>query len=196
MRRSDRAAGALAAVLVLALPALGLAGCDIFQTRDPAPPSQTTSTFEPPVTPDAVLRNLQSAVAEDNVDNYMRCFVDTTFRPYLFVPSQDVRANFGVWTLDEERRYFRTMGLTTDGSPLLNLSIQNSTFFADSTYTITYALFFPHRQAGVPTFVRGNMLLHLAIDPQGRWAIDRWDDNRLPAATDSTWSYLKFWFNR
>ena len=37
---------------------LTVAGCDIFQTREPQEPNAGTSTFEPPVTPDAVLRNL------------------------------------------------------------------------------------------------------------------------------------------
>jgi hypothetical protein len=187
-----RALAAAAALLALVLAA----GCDIFQTRDPAPPSQTTSTFEPPVTPDAVLRNLQSAVRENNLDNYMRCFVDTTFRPFEFVPSQDVRANFGIWTLEDERRYFRTMGATTDGTPLLTNAIQNTTFYSDSTYNIDYTLYFPHKEASAPKLVRGNMLLHLAVDAQGRWGIDRWGDNRLPSSADSTWSYLKFWFDR
>lgn len=191
---SARTVRAVAIALVALMPIV--AGCDIFQTREPDAPSAGTSTFEPPVTPDAVLRNLQSAVRESNVDNFVRCFVDTTFRPYRFSPSQDVRSNFGTWTLEEERRSFRTMGSTLNGSPLLSLNVQNTTFFADSTYIIDYSLYFPHRDAGAPTYVRGNMLLHLAIDLQGRWGIDRWDDNRLPAQTDSTWSFLKFWFNR
>jgi hypothetical protein len=187
---------ARAALAALPLLFLAWAGCDIFQTRDPEPPTQSTSTFEPPVTPDAVLQNLRSAIGENNLDNYLRCFVDTTFRPYEFIPSQDVRANFGVWTLEDERRYFRTMGATTDGTALLTTAVQGGTFFADSTYTIDYALYFPHTEPGVPKLVRGNMLLHLAIDPQGRWGIDRWSDNKLPSAQDSTWSYLKFWFDR
>lgn len=187
--------GSAAAAAVMALVAL-LAGCDIFQTRDPEPPTQSTSTFEPPVTPEAVLHNLQSAIRENNLDNYLRCFVDTTFRPYEFVPSQDVRSNFGIWTLEDERRYFRTMGSVVDGTPLLTNSIQNTTFFSDSTYNVNYTLYFPHKEPNAPKLVRGNMQLHLAIDPQGRWGIDLWSDNKLPSSTDSTWSYLKFWFDK
>jgi hypothetical protein len=187
------AAGLSASLLMLLVCA---AGCDIFQTRDPEPPTQSTSTFEPPVTPEAVLHNLTSAVRENNVDNYLRCFVDTTFRPFDFVPSQDVRSNFSVWTLEDERRYFRSMGATIDGTPLLTSAIQNTTFYADSTYNVNYSLYFPHRDASAPKFVRGNMQLHLAIDAQGRWGIDQWRDNKLPSTADSTWSYLKFWFDK
>lgn len=168
----------------------------MFLTREPEPPTESTSTFEPPVTPEAVLHNLQSAIEENNLDNYLRCFVDTTFRPYLYVPSQDVQPNFGIWTLEDERRYFRTMGATIDAAPLMTSSIQNTTFFSDSTYNVNYTLFFPHKEPSAPRLVRGNMQLHLAIDPQGRWAIDQWRDNKLPSVPDSTWSYLKFWFNK
>ena len=122
--------------------------------------------------------------------------VDTTFRPFDFVPSQDVRSNFSVWTLEDERRYFRSMGATIDGTPLLTSAIQNTTFYADSTYNVNYSLYFPHRDGSAPKFVRGNMQLHLAIDAQGRWGIDQWHDNKLPSTADSTWSYLKFWFDK
>ncbi len=173
-----------------------VSSCDIFQTRDPEPPSQSTSSFEPPVTPEIVLQNLQGAIRENNVDNYLRCFVDTSFMPYEFFPSQDVSANFGIWTLEDERRYFRSIGVNIDGTPLLTISLQNTTFYADSTYTMNYSLFFPHKDVGAPKFVKGNMQLHLVIDVQGRWAINQWKDNKLSGVSDSTWSYVKFWFNK
>jgi len=175
---------------------LTLTGCHIFDTRDPEPPSSSNSNFEPPVTPESVLRNLKAALAEANPDNYLRCFVDTTINPYEFIPSGDLRANFSRWTLAEENRYFRSMGSRLDGVPVLTDSVQNANFYADSTYTIRYSLYVPHRDLEAPRFVQGDMLLHLTTDPQGRWAIDRWEDLRNPAVPDSTWSYLKFWFNR
>jgi len=184
--------GRITAMIVL----LALQGCNIFDTRDPESPASSTSNFEPPVTPASVLRNLRAAISESNPDNYLRCFADTTQHPYLFIPSGDLRANFPQWTLVEENRYFRSMGSRLDGAPVLTDMIQNSNFFADSTYTILYTLYYPHTDQQAPRLVRGNMRLHLVTDPQGRWAIDRWEDIRNPGLPDSTWSYLKFWFNR
>lgn len=181
------------AALILAVAGLS---CGIFDTRDPEPPTSGTSAFEPPVTPEAVLRNLRAAVAENNPDNYLRCFADTTESPYEFVPSSDLRTSFPEWTLAEENRYFRSMGARLDGRPVLADSVQNANFFSDSTFTIRYTLWFPHKDLQAPRFVQGSMLLHLAVDPQGRWAIDRWEDIRIPSLPDSTWSYLRFWFNR
>lgn len=171
-------------------------GCNIFETRDPEPPSNATSAFEPPVTPESVLRNLRSAISENNPDNYLRCFADTAGHPYAFVPSTDIGPFFPGWTLAEENRYFRSMGSRVDGTPVLSDTLQTLNFYSDSTFTLRYSLYFPHQDPQAPRFVQGSMQLHLTVDPQGRWAIDRWVDIRLPALPDSTWSYLKFWFNR
>jgi hypothetical protein len=186
--------GTVTAVSLLFVAALG--SCHIFETRDPEAPSTTTSSFEPPVTPESVLRNLRGAIGENNPDNYLRCFTDTALRPYVFVPSSDIRPNFPEWSLTEEDRYFRSMGANLDGRPVLTDSVQNPNFYSDSTFTLRYSLYVPHRDVQAPRFVQGNMLLHLGVDAQGRWAIDRWEDIRDPQAGDSTWSYLKFWFNR
>lgn len=179
-------------LLVLAV----FSGCNIFDTRDPEPPSGVTSAFEPPVTPESVLRNLRSAITENNPDNYIRCFTDSAGRPYEFVPSGDVRPFFPDWSLVEENRYFRSMGSRLDGAPVLTDTVQNLNFYSDSTFTIRYSLYFPHQDAQAPRLVQGSMQLHLAVDDGGRWAIDRWVDIRLPSLPDSTWSYLRFWFNR
>jgi hypothetical protein len=186
--------GALRTASVLLIAAA--CSCNIFDTRDPEPPSSATSTFEPPVTPETVLRNFRGAIAENNPDNYLRCFTDTSLRPYVFVPSADIRPNFPGWSLTEEDRYFRGMGARLDGRSVLSDTIQTVNFFSDSTFTIRYALYVPHTDTRAPRYVQGSMLLHLAVDAQGRWAIDRWEDIRVPSLPDSTWSYLKFWFNR
>lgn len=186
--------GALRTASVLIMAAA--CSCNIFDTRDPEIPSSTTSTFEPPVTPETVLRNLRGAIVENNPDNYLRCFADTTVRPYVFVASADIRPNFPEWSLAEEDRYFRGMGALLDGRSVLSDTIQTVNFFSDSTFTVRYSLFVPHTDTRAPRHVQGSMLLHLAVDPQGRWAIDRWEDIREPSLPDSTWSYLKFWFNR
>jgi hypothetical protein len=170
--------------------------CNIFETREPEPPSTTTSSFEPPVTPESVLRNFKSAIRENNPDNYLRCFTDMSVTPYEFIPSADIGPFFPAWTLAEENRYFRSMGSRLDGIPVLQESLQTLNFYSDSTFTMRYSLLFPHQDLQAPRFVQGNMQLHLVADDQGRWAIDRWIDIRLPAQPDSTWSYLKFWFNR
>jgi hypothetical protein len=189
-----------AVALVTAYLTLQSSGCDIFQTRTPQPPTQTTSSFSPPVTPEIVLSNLTSAVAQDNIDNYMRSFPDSITAPrgFLFTPSPEVAANyssvFRAWSLTDERTYFQNLG-KPNGTPLLSLSNeQKSTIAPDSVvYTIDYTLYFPHGRSGVPELVGGQMQFGMRTDAQQLWAIYSWQD--FKTTSDSTWSYLKAVFS-
>jgi hypothetical protein len=188
------ARSAILLVLLVSLPA-----CDLFQTRQPEQPSQTTSTFLPPTSYDIVLRNLQFAVVEDNVDNYLRCFADSAVRRYEFIPAAEARARFASifnqWSLESERRYFQNLGSPANGAPSLTFPNQSPIYTgADSViYNLNYTLFFPHKRDGVPQVVQGNMQLYLGADPRRLWSIYRWQDSRT--TTDSTWSYWKAVFS-
>ena len=79
------------------------AGCDLFQTREPEPPSQGTSCNATPDVYDVVLKNLTCAIAEQNADNYVRCFADPNLQQFVFEPSPDEQSKFTLWTLDFPR---------------------------------------------------------------------------------------------
>lgn len=184
----------IALMILMILPA-----CDLFQTRDPELPSQNTSTFTPPTSYDIVLRNLQFAFAENNVDNYLRCFVDSTYRRYEFLPAAEARARFASifnqWSLESERRYFQNLGAPSNGVPSLTFPNQPPVYTGTDSviYNLNYTLFFPHRREGIPQAVQGNMQLYLGVDPRRLWSIYRWQDSRT--TTDSTWSYWKAVFS-
>ena len=187
--------GALIFCLVPCL--LAAEGCDLFQTREGQPPVQNKSTFTTPFTADIVLNNLTSAIAEYNVDNYMRCFTDTAVRPFEFIPSQETQANyagiFNRWDLEAERQYFVRLG-TPSGTPSLSLSVQSRVVNSDAvTYLMSYTLVFAHRRTDVPRLVRGNMQIFLGADSLRRWSIYRWQD--FKTMRDSTWSYWKAVFS-
>jgi hypothetical protein len=171
-----------------------LQGCDLFSTRDPESPTEGSSEFKPPVTSDIVLDNFKSAIIEYNINNYLRCFVDTTAsaRRFSFSASADFQGLFSGWSTDEERRYFENLGKPVSEVPVLeffDLIEQNKTA-ASTEYTMTYMLYYPHQQAGIAKQVRGYMHLYLTLDSQQRWAIYGWDDRKT--VSDSTWSYLKY----
>jgi hypothetical protein len=185
-------------LIVMISATLCLAACDLFQTRDPEPPSNTTSTFNPPVNADIVVQNLNHAVIEANVDNYIRCLTSTTAtRSFEFVPSTDVALTyasiFQEWTTDDERIYFRNLGTPSQGVPFLSFENQKLVFSSSDSviYNMDYQLFYPHQSTLEPQFVRGNMQIHLGKDEQGRWSIYRWHDSKFPQDTMQTWSYLK-----
>ncbi len=174
------------------------AGCDLFQTRDPQPPTQGSSNFITPTTYDKVLPNLVSAISDKNLNNYLNCFVDTTFRPYVFVAADDARRSYpdvmNSWNLDAEQRYFRNLKEATSGIPALTIPPNPPTFVSSDSvlYELDYTLYFPHNRTGVPQIVRGNMRLSLITDGK-RWAIYQWRDSKT--TTDSTWSFLKAVFS-
>lgn len=178
--------------------AICLASCDLFQTRDPEPPSNSTSTFQPPVSAEIVLQNLKYAIAEANVDNYVRCLSSsTTLRPYEFVPSTEAASTyasiFQTWTTDDERIYFRNLGTPSQGTPFLVFDNQQLVFSSSDSviFNMNYQFFYPHQSQSEPQFVRGNMQLHLSADAQERWSIYRWQDSKIPQDSLPTWSFLK-----
>ncbi len=177
-------------VLGSLLVAFIIYGCDLFQTREPQQPSQSSSTHEPPASASIVLQNFRFSVTEYNVVNYMSCFADTSLRRFVFVPSNFFSA-FNQWSLESERQYFLNLGTPPSSTPpTLSFSIQDSSLSSDSVrYFINYRLFFPHHRTDVSQTVEGNMQLFFIRDAQGLWYIYRWEDSRT--TTDSTWSYLK-----
>ncbi len=150
------------------------------------------------MTADIVLDNLKSAFEEYNVDNYMRCFADTSVRQYEFIPSQETQAAYAAvfsrWNLDAERQYFVHLGPPTTGTASLSLTQQSIVSSSDSvTYMFSYSLFFPHSRSNVPQQVSGTMQLSLGTDNQRLWSIYRWQD--FKTGKDSTWSYWKAVFS-
>ncbi len=187
---------AVLAVLV-AVTAL-YAGCDLFRTRDPQPPTAGSSNFETPTTYDKVLKNLVFAISDKNINNYLSCFVDTTIRPYVFIAAEDARRGYpdvmNGWNLEGEQRYFTNLREATPGIPTLTLPDKPPTFVSSDSvvYDLDYTLSWPHIRSGIPKVVQGTMRLSIGTDGK-RWAIYEWRDSKTTA--DSTWSYLKAVFS-
>ena len=174
-----------------------LLGCDLFTPRTPEKPASETSQFEPPVTPEIVLDNLKNAIISSNVDNYIRCFVDSavSVQSFTFIPSGNFQGLFQSWSLEDERRYFQNLGKPLYSVPILlltNLNSENRTS-TSVEFTTNYLLIYPHQRTNITKQVQGYMHLFLSIDPQQRWSIYRWEDSKT--TSDSTWSYLKYNFN-
>ncbi len=186
----------LASLLCCGLVAAG--GCDLFKTRDPQPPTEGSSNYVTPTTYDKVLHNLVYAISDKNLTNYLNCFVDTTFRPYLFLAADDARRSYpdimNQWNLDAEQRYFRNIKEATPGIPSLSIPDKSPTFVSSDSvlYQLDYTLYFPHTRAGIPQIVQGTMQLSLITDGK-HWSIYQWRD--VKTTQDSTWSYLKAVFS-
>jgi len=175
-------------------------GCDIFETRTPEDPSQQSSTFIQPTTPDIVITNFKNSIEEYSVDNYVRCLVDAAFsdKNFEFVPSQEAGIDgviFQGWNRDSERQYLLNIGKPQFGSAgliLTNKRITNVT--SDSVvYNFDYVLYYPHNRENYPKSFSGNLQFYLAVDQNRNWSIFRWMD--FKTTSPNTWSYLKAIFS-
>ncbi len=175
---------------------LNLLGCDLFRTRDPQSPNQVTSNFQPPVTPEIVLENFKSSILEYNINNYIRCFIDSnvTNNTFIFQPSADFQGTFQNWGIEDERRYFQNLRKPSTTPPYLNfLKLKQENRTSTSTeFSMEYDLLYPHKKSNVTKQVHGYMRLYLEIDSRQLWSIYKWVDEKT--TTDSTWSYLKYNF--
>ncbi|MDI6765926.1 MAG: hypothetical protein QME52_03785 [Bacteroidota bacterium] len=168
-------------------------GCDLFSPRDSEPPTQGMTGFKRPDIPDIVLENFTTAITSHNVENYMRCFIDTnnSSKKFIFTPSSNILPLISKWDLEDERRYFQNLGEPISPYPLLEFSDTTRLNITSSSieYKMNYSLLYPHLYQGILK-VRGYMHLYMELDNQQLWAISRWDDSKTE--TDSTWSYLKY----
>jgi hypothetical protein len=177
-------------------------GCDLFTTRTPEKPSETSSSFIPPTSPSIVIDNFINAIRERNTENYVSCFVDSTFSSYRFSfqAAQTAQTVYGSlfldWNLTSERTYFENLRsrVPTGGESTLILTDDRLSLQADSAvYTATYTLIVQHTVQNIPQQAQGTLQFTLSPDLYNNWAIHRWIDNK--AGNDSSWSDLKARFS-
>lgn len=193
-------------IIALGLGAQFLAGIgclDPFSAREPEPPDQSRSNFIPPTAPEIVFANLQIAIQENNVENYVRSFVDSTRsdKRFTFVPDQGVAATnpgiFASWGLEDERRYLTQLlqAIPADSSLGLSFLQQNRNEGATTAIiTQSYELIARHtrQSANIPAVVRGEARFSLEKNLTGDWGIYMWED--FTNGVDPTWSELKALF--
>lgn len=182
------------------LLSLVLASCNIFETRTPESPAQTSSNYNPPVNASDVFDNMQHAFADLNTVNYLKSFSDSTTagRSFQFEPSAQARSQYiGVfiaWTKQSEQQYFDNMrskipsGVAASVTFSLNpISVQSDS----AQYDVNYQLSIPHTQANIEKVFQGQAQFYLLRDRlSSTWSIWRWIDLR-DAQNDYGWSDLK-----
>lgn len=180
------------------LSALMICSCGLFETREVQAPSQPRSTFTQPTSPDIVISNLSFAIAEKNIDNYMRCFVDSAFsaRRYRFFPDAVSSASYPVfigWNLSNERSYYNNLVTFTNESSTSNLFLSNTAFSTGIDSTVVdsdYILVFDHNRQNTARVTKGRLRFIMSPDSRSLWSIHSWYDFIIQEQ-DTTWSALK-----
>lgn len=178
---------------------IGLAACNIFETRDPEPPEQASSNFVPPTEPSIVFTNMMNAFKDMNSVNYVRSFTDTisSGRSFRFEPTSQARARysgvFSEWTKQSEQQYFENIRsrITTGTVPTLSFNFSAQTLSSDSAFfEATYQLTIPHQRTTIPKDAKGRVQFYLMTDRTRSWVIWRWID-LSNAQNDFSWSDMK-----
>lgn len=175
-----------------------LNSCGLFDTRDVEPPIDPRSNFIPPTSPELVLVNLQFAIAEKNIDNYMKCFVDSTFAgvSYRFFADAPTQIQFPIltgWNINNERIYYTNLVSATSIESSSNLFLSNFTMtqgIDSAIYDAEYLLAFNHNRNVIPKTSKGKLRFVLVPDSRSLWGIKTWNDFKIEES-DTTWSYLK-----
>jgi len=177
---------------------LFIQGCGLFETRDVEPPSNTRSNFIQPTSPDIVLTNLIFSIAEKDLDNYMRCFVDSAFsvRRFNYIPDALSQSSYPVflnWNLNSERIYFSNLVSATFTDASSNLFADNeilNTAIDSAVMDLDYILVFNHNRNNVAKELKGKLRFVMGTDSRSLWSIHTWYDF-IDNNDDTTWSVLK-----
>jgi hypothetical protein len=192
-------------VWILSTLLWGLTACNLLNTREPEKPSESSSSFVPPTSPNIVIDNLTNAIRERNTENYIRCFVDSTFSQlrYSFQAAQSAQNAYGSlfrdWTLSSEQTYFQNMRsnvLSGSETSLILTDARFESIQADSAvYTATYTLLIQHNVQDIPQKqAQGTLLFVLSLDRNNNWAIHRWMDYNK-TGDNFSWSDFKARFS-
>jgi len=186
-------------VLVLIITATQL-GCNIFETRDPEAPSQSSSNYIPPTEPSLVFSNMINAFRDMNSVNYLKSFADssTSGRSFGFDPTPQAKLKYGGvflnWTKQSEQQYFENVRSKIPGGSSASLAFDALTvqsLQSDSAqYEATYRLTVQHSVANIPREAQGRAQFFLLADRSRNWVVWRWID--IPTSTSTfTWSDFK-----
>ena len=174
---------------------LTLAGCDIFQVRDPEEPSETKSSYRVPVEPKDVIQNLINAFNDKNSKDYKKNFskgLPLVNRDFFFAPSGNVLSSFPTdWYVDEEFQYFNNLITRSPQDIPITLSFTDEVYdiSADSSiYSAKYFLSVPVLNSE-PKVFEGSLKFTMTTDINAAWIIYFWED--IAVQGFKSWSELK-----
>jgi hypothetical protein len=181
---------------VLAL-ALAAAGCGLFATQTPTPPTQGVQPPPPNfVTPESTLATLERAVEFRQTDNYSRCFTDSvgnnepgfysSFDPSDLADWRQNNPDPGIWTLERELQFFpRFLAY----NPNAFYEVTFSTFQPDFDLAPDQRVLNRHYRvtaAGSPVAAGAAILIFQQVGLAQEWKIRFWEDLR-DTADVRTW---------
>lgn len=185
-------------ISILVLFSLVFGGCGLFGLREVETPTEPRSNFTPPTTPDLVMVNLQNAITDKDINNYLQCIVDTSLTSRKFTYSADISSQiqypvFKNWNIGNEKTYYNNLLSLTNvqNTSLLFYTNVNTLNYSDSAiYDMDYLIRFDHQKTSVAKTLSGKLRFVMVVNSKNLWAISSWIDFKS-VESDTTWSVLK-----
>lgn len=188
-------------IILILIPVIFNSCKNPFATREPESPTEGRTSWRLPTVPMTVLQNLTAAIEEKNVENYMKCLVDS-INLFRFTPDQyQASTNPGIfeqWSLAHEQSYINKAltSIPDDSARSLKFSnIQRNEFPDSALIRADYELVLHHILApAYPTIGKGQVDF-MMTRRYGYWVIIRWSDFETIIDPTSTrvpsWSTIK-----
>ncbi|MCX6149820.1 MAG: hypothetical protein NTX22_04780 [Ignavibacteriales bacterium] len=184
-------------IIIFCLTTFIFVSCDIFSTRSAEKPETPRTNNQTATTPEILIQNLKDSFKDKVVENYLSCFVDSSFsdKKFRFYPSAGSGSKYIFllsWNLQGERQYFINLINSIDKNNNIVLSFINEekNFLGDSTsYTASYSISIPTLDEQKPKYYEGNLHFTLIRDGRLQWSISNWQD--IKDETFPSWSELK-----
>lgn len=171
--------------------------CDMFSTRPSEKPESPRTNYNIATTPDILIQNLKDSFKDKVTENYLSCFIDSSFsgKRFMFVPSAESTSKYPFlvnWSLQGERSYFvNLINSVVQNSPII-LSFENEeqNFSGDSTiFSAQYTFNIPVMDDQKPKYYQGSLRFTMIRDNRLQWVIHRWED--IKDEKFPSWSELK-----
>lgn len=183
--------------VILPLLVFVLNSCDLLSTREPEEPKSVGSNFITPTTPDLLFQNLESSVEEKILENYLACFVDSTYlnKRYNFISSGSSTLLYPIlssWGISSERQYFNNLIVRIQSGSSISLKYSNvvNTPLGDSAvYSFDYTLTVNSSNTSIAGEYQGTSRFKIFLDSRNQWVIGEWQDTKKD--NSACWSDLK-----
>lgn len=182
----------LAAILLILL-----SSCELLTTREPQEPKTPSSNFIAATQPEIVFQNLKYALEEKVLENYMACFVDSTYlkKKFAFTPAVGTVTqypNLMSWDLRSESEYFNRLKTQLEPNSKISFSyefIEKSRLSDSANFRIDYNIVITSNVASVAGEYQGISEFKLFSDSRSQWSIVEWND--IKKENLFCWSDLK-----
>jgi hypothetical protein len=182
-------------LLILVLLSGIVTSCDLFTTRSPEEPAGTSSGVVSAYDPETLFENMQSALEDGIVENYMACFVDDSYLnvDYVFTPASGAITNYpnlNNWNLQAEKEYFNDLisklksGTDISFDYTITQKDYNQVYYE---YVVDYTISF--QSSSLSGDYQGTSRFKIYKDSRSQCVIVEWQD--IKKDNYDSWSDLK-----